>query len=159
MDCRIEDKNGFSVIGKRIRVSTVNHENVKRIPEFWRESRKNGLIEDLFEFETGLEEKETEEACILGVCANMENDEFDYWIAIETDSETLDSHFEILEIPAATWAVFESGAKSEEIQAVWKHITTEFFQESDYKHANCPDIEVYPDEEDKCEIWVPIEEN
>ena len=66
------------------------------------------------------------------------------------------------EIPAATWAIFESvGPVPGAIQEVWSHIYSEWFPIAEYDHADAPELEVYlagnPNHSDyKCEVWVPI---
>ena len=88
---------------------------------------------------------------------------FDYWIACETNSETLSHELEKLKIPSSTWAIFESkGAMPHAIQDVWTSIFDEFFPDAGFKHSNGPDIELYPagdvnSQEYRSEIWIPVE--
>jgi AraC family transcriptional regulator len=66
------------------------------------------------------------------------------------------------EIPASTWAVFESiGPMPGAIQKVWKRIFSEWFPATGYEHADAPELEVYlpgdpSDSNYKCEVWIPI---
>jgi len=99
---------------------------------------------------------------VLGVCADMHDNGFDYWIAAATTKEC-PAGFEKLDIPAARWIVFEiTGAIPKAIQDGCHYILfNEWLPLSGYKHANAPKLEWYsvgdmssPDY--KSEIWIPI---
>jgi len=98
---------------------------------------------------------------VLGVCADMHDNGFDYWIAAATTKEC-PAGFEKLDIPAARWIVFEiTGAIPKAIQDGCHYIFNEWLPLSGYKHANVPELEWYsvgdmssPDY--KSEIWIPI---
>ena len=50
-----------------------------------------------------------------------------------------------LEIPAASWAVFENdGHFKEDVQSVFRRFYTEWLPFSGYEYAGLPDMEVYP---------------
>lgn len=161
MDYRIVEKLAFKVIGKGIRVTTKDGENFKRIPEFWGECCQNG-------FATKLEKMADKSAvvgeCKLGICMEFNTDinEFTYLIGVENTRGI--SHGGLVEkdVPAATWAVFESiGSMPHAIQNLWKRIYSEWFPSTGYEHAGELDMEVYPpgdadDENYRCEVWIPI---
>ena len=76
MDYKIVEKGAFKVVGKGLRVSTKDGENLERIPEFWEESCQNGLYDKLCSISNGSE--------IFGVCLNdFGNEQFTYFIATE----------------------------------------------------------------------------
>lgn len=95
MNYRIEERHGFTVIGIKERMNTVNgNENFGRISEMWAElsedqaskilSYANGNIDGL-----------------IGVSANNNGAEFDYYIAATTDVSD-ENTLNILEIPTST---------------------------------------------------------
>lgn len=155
MDYKIVDKEAFQVIGKGKRVSTCNGENLKDIPAFWDEVNTTDLDKLICEAAGNNE--------MLGICMEFDhpNEEFTYFIGAEKKSEE-DGSLEVKEIPAATWAVFESvGPMPHAIQGVWKRIYSEWFPSTGYEHGGGPEFELYPpgnpnDENYRCEIWIPI---
>jgi len=163
MDHRIEVKKSFWVIGKFITVSKENHP-IDLIPGFWKESHQNGFIRELIAMAANDEDIQTGKNCLLGICAGgNESGSFNYWIAVESQQDTVSASLKKLEIPASTWAVFTStGAMPLTIQDLWQKIFTEFLPGSAYKHAPSPEIEFYPEgdvdsPEYICEIWIPVE--
>lgn len=155
MDYKIVDKEAFQVIGKGKRVSTCNGENLKDIPAFWDEVNTTDLDRKICEAAGNNE--------MLGICMEFDhpNEEFTYFIGAEKKSEKNRS-LEVKEIPAATWAVFESvGPMPHAIQGVWKRIYSEWFPSTGYEHGGGPEFELYPPgnpngENYRCEIWIPI---
>jgi AraC family transcriptional regulator len=60
-------------------------------------------------------------------------------------------------VPASTWAVFEShGPMPDSIQTLTRRIFTEWFPSTKYIHAGSAELELYL-EDDKFEVWIPIE--
>lgn len=161
MDYRIVDKPAFKVIGKGIRVSVKDGENIRRIPEFWWECYQSG-------FSTELEKMADKDAVTgeskLGVCIEQgpEPDEFTYFIGIENTKGAIPDGFTEKDIPAATWVIFESvGSMPDAIQNLNKRIYSEWFPTTGYERAGEFDMEVYPpgdadDENYRCEVWIPI---
>ena len=155
MNYKIVEKEAFKVIGKGIRVSTREGENLKKIPAFWQECCQNGLSEKL--------EKIAGEMGKLGICMNDYGEEqFTYIVAAEKPVGYEETDLQEYTIPGATWAVFESvGPMPGAIQKVWERIFSEWFPATNFEHANAPELEVYPegdaDSEDyRCEVWVPV---
>ena len=98
---------------------------------------------------------------VLGVCANMRDGGFDYWIAAASTKDC-PAGFEKLDIPAAQWAVFEvAGAMPKAIQDGFKRIFDEWLPFSGYQHADAPEIEWYSvgdmsSPNYRSEIWIPV---
>ncbi|WP_192929658.1 AraC family transcriptional regulator [Alkaliphilus serpentinus] len=159
MNYRIVEKESFKVIGVSKKVTTVDGENFKIIPRFWQEVNGNGTCEDL--------KKYCGDLGMLGICADFDHEaeEFTYMIASEKTVDKVPEAFEEREIPAATWAIFESiGPMPHAIQEVFKRIYSEWFPATGYEHADAPELEVYlpgnPDAENyKCEVWIPVIKN
>lgn len=158
MDYRIIDKDSYKLIGKSIRVSTKDGENFRNIPKFWKEFDRKGLCNKLIEL--------SDKKDMLGICMDYskELEEMTYVIAVEKTKDIDIGEFEEFEVPASTWAVFQSiGSVPDAIQKVWKRIYSEWFPATGYEHSGGPEIELYPDEgvclsadDYRCEVWVPI---
>ena len=83
----------------------------------------------------------------LGVCAQKKEggDEFRYGIGCRaSDVEGVPEGFEVLHIPACTWAVFQCvGPMPKAIQEMWERIYKEWLPASDYELIPDYDIENY----------------
>lgn len=157
MNYRIEKKSKIRIVGKKKWVSTENNEQLKEIPKMWDEfpeEKSNELI--------SISKEETKG--IVGVCADMYNNGFDYWIGTITDKELIEG-MEVLEIPETTWAIFEVIGPIRPLpntmQNTFGYIYSEWFPTSGYEHGQLPEIEYYtnddPMKEDyKSEIWIPV---
>lgn len=161
MEYRISETPAFKIIGKGISVTTQDGENFKRIPAFWEECSRNGLCCQL---ETLAEKASLTCASLLGVCMDYDHDlkELTYFIGVESAKADHPDQLEEREIPASTWAVFESiGPTPDAIQSVIKRIYAEWFPATDFIHTGGPEMEVYlpgdpNDPNYRCEVWVPI---
>ena len=155
MDYKIIEKDAFKIVGKGIRVTTKDGENFKRVPKFWEECYKDGTCDRVCSIAGG--------GNVLGVCMNdFSNEEFTYMVAAEKPDEFTGEDMTEVEIPASTWAVFESvGPVPGSLQKVWERIFSEWFPATSFEHADAPELEVYPsgdcDAEDyRCEVWIPV---
>lgn len=161
MDYRIVDKPAFKVFGKGIRVSEKDGENYQRIPQFWAECRQSGFCTQL---EKLADSKAATGKTKLGICLdyNPEQQEFLYFMAVENTRDDIPQDMIERDMPAATWAIFESvGAMPHAIQNLSKRIYTEWFPATGHERAGEFDMEVYPpgdlDSEDyRCEVWIPV---
>ncbi|MFA0814464.1 MAG: effector binding domain-containing protein [Anaerofustis sp.] len=155
MNYRIQQKDAFQIIGVKERYPINSEQNFAEIPTFWQKTTQSGIIPQL----CGLLNREP--YGVLGVCANMDDKEFDYYIAVASNSPTPQGLSECT-IPASTWAIFECvGAMPTAIQELQKRIVSEWLPNSDYEYANAPDIEVYFEgdqfaEDYRCEVWLPV---
>lgn len=156
----IVEKEALKLIGKSIRVTTVNGENQVEIPKFWERSNKDGLVDRLCRL--------NQVEALAGLClmedVNSTN-EFIYAIAVIANVSEAEANLEQMEyweIPATTWAIFESiGPMPHAIQTVFHQIYAEWFPASDYEHAPAPELEVYPEGDTasadyRCEVWIPV---
>ncbi|HEX7713277.1 MAG TPA: AraC family transcriptional regulator [Bacillota bacterium] len=158
MDYKIIEKQAFRVLGKGIRVTTRDGENLRRIPKFWDEFCEDGSYDKICKLMDGKD--------LLGICMEFspEQEELTYMIAAESGRGTADlpEGWMVKEIPAETWAVFPSvGTLPDAIQKVWERIFSEWFPATGYEHADGPELEVYPQEgmndpDYRCEVWIPI---
>ena len=90
-----------------------------------------------------------------------EKGELDHYIGVATSSDDT-SKFDVLEIDASTWAVFESiGPFPETLQNVWGRIYSEWFPSSGYEAVQGPEI-LWNESQDienpkyRSEIWIPV---
>lgn len=156
MNYRIEEKNGFRVVGVKENISTVDGYNFIRIPEIWDEVVHNGTCEKI----RGLCNEER--LGLIGVCTRFDDNSFDYYIAAQTSKDAIDG-MHAYEVKKETWAVFECKG-IEDMKQVWKQIYTDWFPSSGYQHSGGAEIEWYPDatngecqsDEYMCEIWIPV---
>lgn len=155
MNYRIEEKGKIRVVGVKKWFSTINSEQMKEIPKMWDNFDKEKMeqIKSLSETKS-----------IMGICADMYNDGFDYWIGAITEKECPKDMFE-MEIPASTWAIFEvigpMRPLPNKLQDIWGRIFSEWLPNSGYKHAEIPEFECYSNgdcmgETYKSEIWIPV---
>jgi AraC family transcriptional regulator len=90
-----------------------------------------------------------------------EKGELDHYIGVATSSDQT-AEFDVLEIEAGTWAVFESvGPFPETLQNVWGRIYSEWFPSSGYEAVEGPEIlwNESPDTGNpkyRSEIWIPV---
>ena len=70
--------------------------------------------------------------------------------------------YEVISIPAATWAVFESiGPLPKAIHDLEDEVFIEWFPSTGYEHDAKPELEVYlpgdPKSQDyRCQFWEPV---
>lgn len=161
MDYQIVEKPSFRIVGRPLRVSTKDGENMRAIPDFWQECVANGTLGQL----AALAEKSGVFAGdMLGACTDFASDmsEFTYLIAAESPTAKVPDSMVELVAPASTWAVFQAkGAVPDSIQSAWGYIMSEFLPSGEYAHAAGPDLEVYPPGDPmqpsyQCSIWVPV---
>lgn len=155
MNYRIEKKEAFKIAGVSRHYSVSLDEGFAQVPLFWQETAQSGIIPEL----CALMDRESKG--ILGVCADMNGRDFDYYIAVATSKET-PAHMADFVVPACTWAVFDCvGPMPEAIQTLQKRVVSEWLPNSGYEYADAPDVEVYfegdqsaPDY--RCEVWMPV---
>jgi AraC family transcriptional regulator len=90
-----------------------------------------------------------------------EKGELDHYIGVATTRDDT-AEFDVLEVEAHTWAVFESiGPFPETLQNVWGRIYSEWFPSSGYEAVEGPEIlwNESPDTSNpkyRSEIWIPV---
>ena len=154
MKYRIEEKAAFRAVGFKQKMSIVNGENLDRIPKMWA---------NLPEADYGklCAAGNAEPKGLLGICANFNGEEFDYYIACAT-TLAVPEEMSSLEIPQATWAIFESvGPLPDAIQNLTKRIFSEWLPSSGYEQDDVPQLEVFSagdihSADYVCEVWFPI---
>lgn len=156
MNYRIEEKDSFSIVGFKRKITTKDEENFNLIPAFWQESIEREDYKTLMDQQGPLGP--------LGVITNYDESsaEFDYYIAVEGSQVKDVADQATTTIPGGKWAIFESiGPTPDAIQKVWHRIYAEWFPATNYQHAGTAELEVYFDgdctrEDYRCEVWIPI---
>jgi AraC family transcriptional regulator len=160
MDYKIVEKPEFSLTGKSRRFSTLQGENFIKIPQYWQEFMASRDFTTLMNLNSEKPGTVTGGTC-LGLISCLEANNWDtviYSICVEKPAG-VNSGYEVFDIPAATWAVFDCSLSN--IQTVTKRIFSEWFPSTGYEHDNIPEIEVYFPErtesrEIQCQIWIPV---
>ncbi|MBA2872299.1 AraC family transcriptional regulator [Anoxybacillus calidus] len=160
MNYRIVEKEAFRIVGimKRVPIifkgenpeitamwKTLNMEKINKLKEL-SNVEPLGLIQASTNFSEGRME---------------EKGELDHYIGVATTKEC-PAEFTQLEVPASTWAVFETiGPFPDTLQDVWGRIYSEWFPTSNYEQIEGPEI-LSIESKDltsptvKCEIWIPV---
>jgi AraC family transcriptional regulator len=164
MDYKIVEKPAFDVLAKTKKTTAVNKENYIILPKFWfdfKASQDYQTVSGLIAAKPGLVTGDS----MLGVCIPNEDknlEEFLYAIGVEKTGKSVPVGFEVIPVPAATWAVFDvQGPAAKSVQDTIDRIYGEWFPSTGYEQAPLPELEVYfpgdtnsPDY--RCQVWVPV---
>lgn len=158
MDYKIMKKEAFKIIAKEQRFKKVEDiQGRSDIPAFWTECHGDGTVKYLSE---NCKKDGVLGGSVVGMC--MEDStvvkDFPYLIGAEYAGRDVPNGYKVVDVPAAEWAVFGiDGLGEEKIQQTWHKIFAEFFPSSTYKPAGNFDLEVYPTDTYKGEIWISVE--
>jgi len=159
MDYRIIEKPAFKVAGRIRKFTNANKQNLVDIPKWWEAFSKSPEWQQIAEV-AGKKAGQVTTGMMLGICFDFgQKEEFSYAIAVELPKGKSPKPFETLDIPASTWAVFETTL--DEISKCWDQIYREWFPSTGYEHSGGPEFEVYlPGDWSNpvmpCQIWVPV---
>ena len=154
MNYKILKKEEMHIIGFKKWFSTENNRQMTEIPKMWDE-----VTEEMKSRITALSNNDG----VIGLCADMYDGGFDYWIGCMSDKDCPED-LEELTIPASSWAVFEIIGSMRPLpnamQDIWTRIYSEWLPNSSYEHAMLPEIEYYSAgdmmaDDYKSEIWIP----
>ena len=155
MNYKILKKEEMHIIGFKKWFSTENDSQLQEIPKMW-----DSITEEMKRKITALSNNDG----VVGLCADMYDGGFDYWIGCMSDQKCPED-LEELTIPASSWAVFEVIGSMRPLpnalQDIWKRIYSEWLPNSVYEHAMLPEIEYYSSgdmmaEDHRSEIWIPV---
>jgi AraC family transcriptional regulator len=159
MNYRIEEKAGFRIVGLMKRVPLIYEGVNPEIAAMW-ESLDETAIHTLKALSN------VEPRGLLSASTNfsegrLDGGELDHYVGVATTLETPEN-LAGLEVPASTWAVFESvGPFPETLQNIWGRIYAEWFPSSGYEQARGPEI-LWNENKDvdsltfRSEIWIPV---
>lgn len=162
MDYKIMKKEAFKIIAKEQRFEKVEDiQGRSDIPAFWTECHSDGTVKYLAE---SCKKDGVLGGSVVGMC--MEDStvvkDFPYLIGAEYAGGDVPDGYKVVDVPAAEWAVFKIDYSNNEempkaMQQTWHKIFSEFFPSSSYKPAGNFDLEVYPTDSYKGEIWISVE--
>lgn len=157
---RLEQKDGFRLIGKSIRVSCKDQSHRTKIPEFWNECQRSGIFSQLISMDAGSPKG------LFGLFGAYDGQtgEIEYSIMVlsDRDSRDLPQGYTEQTVPSATWAIFDCiGPVPQAIQKGWTYLNEEWLIKYPFRHAECPELEWYSDgnsygETYLSQIWIPI---
>jgi AraC family transcriptional regulator len=164
MDYRMEKRDAMKIICRKKQVNKPQGDTATAdISAFWGECSADGTIEKLCRYA-----RFDNLHGILGICfsGEMADSGFPYGIGAEYNGKPVtDDEFDIVEIPAYTYAVFPcKGKMPDAFKDTYQKICTEFFpQSSTYEYGCGIELEVYPsadvqDPNYTCEIWIAVNE-
>ncbi|WP_099157681.1 AraC family transcriptional regulator [Virgibacillus ndiopensis] len=160
MEYRIEKKEPFKIVGVKKRVPIQfegeNQEIIKLAKSITPEQRKklhtfanmepNQVVNASYNLDDGCME---------------EKGSLDHMIGFLTTKEEDFDGFEVVEVPALTWAIFSSkGEFPKVMQETWAKMASEWLPSSDYELVEAPNISFTRDLSDRnnvySEIWVAV---
>ncbi len=151
MNYRLEELD-FEVrlVGKKFPVDSKVAFEV--IPPIWAREMASGFIAKLIDM--AWEKPQCRLESLLGICGTkprLNNEVFDYWIAVRYAGELPEGMEEYILRPC-TWAVFP------DVSDAWKRLFVEWLPGSGYDLADLPIIEHHfpPDHNPPTELWVPV---
>jgi len=160
MDYRIEKKEAYKIVGVKKRIPIQfegeNQEIIKLAKSITPEQRKklhsyanmepNQVVNASYNLDEGCME---------------EKGSLDHMIGFLTTKELDFDGFEVVEVPALTWAIFSSkGEFPKVMQETWAKIASEWLPASDYELVDAPNISFTGDLSDRnnvySEIWFAV---
>ena len=159
LNFRVEQQEAFVFIGVNTRISTENGQQATAIPAFWQQCREDGIMDRI---------RKTADipgnTPLHAATYHCTDDGYDYLIGTHWKEAKAPEDFTMLEVPAATWAVFPTAELSmeeaqREIALLWSRIFTEWFPTSGYELAQAPELELHfrlGDDLFRNEIWIPV---
>ena len=161
MNYRIESKEAFTLFGVELKTTVVDGQCFKDIPKFIGDCVDDGRVADLVA-DAG---KPPNGIFDAGVTYDHNpSGSMSYAMACYMPDKPIPSKYKIFDVPATTWAVFETGWATEhddeKIHSTWERIYSEWFPSASYEHADVDfDLEMYFGDRDgdcRCEIWIPV---
>lgn len=160
MNYRIAEKDAFRIVGIMKRVPVIFQGVNPEIAAMWK-SLNEEKINQLKKLSN------VEPLGLISASTNFsegrmeERGELDHYIGAATNMECPDDLSQ-LEVPALTWAVFESvGPFPDTLQDIWGRIYAEWFPSSNYEQTEGPEI-LWNEHKDitsptfRSEIWIPV---
>jgi AraC family transcriptional regulator len=165
MDHRIVQKPAFDVVGRSRTFVEASEENLTEIPRFWNAfmNDRNGHSAVVRLAENDPSRTVTGSQSLGVSMCRAGAEEFTYTIGIEAKAGAVPGDFDVIHVPAARWAIFDSvGPMPGAIQDVTGQIFCEWFPSTGYAHPEY-ELEVYlpgdPASNDyHCQVWIHINE-
>lgn len=163
LDYRIETKDAFKIVCKRISLSSKKELTTAEISDFWQQCGADGTIPALCKY---IPKSNIFDKSIVGASFGKDaaDADFPYAIGVYYNGIPItENDFFVEEIPAHTYAVFKCvGTMPEAFNKLYQQIYSEFFPASEYQPCGGTDFEAYPSADVNnpgytCEIWVAVE--
>ena len=160
MNYRIEQKDAFSFVGIMKRVPIIFEGENPEIAGMWK-SLTPEKIEQLLKLSNVEPHGMIQASTNFSEGRMEEQGELDQYIGVATTADCPED-FSKLEVPALTWAVFEStGAFPSTLQETWGRIYSEWFPSSNYQVTEGPEILSIKTKDLSSpsvtsEIWIPV---
>ena len=162
MNYRIEEKDAFAIVGLVKPVKLIYEGVNPEIAAMW-QSLDEATITTLKAL-ANVEPRGMISASTNFSEGRLEGDELDHYIGVATTKAAPDN-LARLEVPAYTWAVFESvGPFPETLQNIWGRIYAEWFPASGYEQVKGPEI-LWNEDKDitsptfRSEVWIPVKKS
>ena len=160
MNYRIEEKAAFGIVGIMQRVKLIYEGVNPEIAAMW-QSLDEETIATLKAL-SNVEPRGLISASTNFSKGRLEGGKLDHFIGVAT-TKAPPENLNRLEVPAYTWAVFESvGPFPETVQNIWGRIYAEWFPTSGYEQVQGPEI-LWNENKDvmsptfRSEIWIPVQ--
>ncbi len=159
MKYRIVEKDSFRIVGIKKRVTLVYSGENPDITAMWAllDPEKIGQLKAI----SNVEPLGLVQASVNFSEGRYDGGSLDHYIGAATDNPC-PTNFEVLEVPALTWAVFESiGPAPEAVQHTWARIYAEWFPSSNYQQTEGPELMWFESKDVtsptfRSEIWIPV---
>jgi AraC family transcriptional regulator len=170
MDYRIIDKPAFDAIAKSEKISAEIVHKFVIVPEdwekfwwdYWEKFYREKRDEPLEKLSRGKPGGITGGGYLAVTIINDGMESFTYAVGIEKPDTPVPAGYDVIHIPAATWAVFEStGPLPKAIHDLEDKIFIEWFPSTGYEFDDKPQLEVFlpgdrNSEDYRCQVWMPV---
>ncbi|GGY69240.1 AraC family transcriptional regulator [Streptomyces omiyaensis] len=160
MRYRTVARDAFRIVGDRARVPLVHEGENPAIA-----AQIRGLGRETLDRLAGLSAGAP--AGLVSAVVHLSDDreegaELDHWYGVTAAPDADPGGFDALDLPAGTWAVFESeGPYPQALQHLWRDVFTEWFPSNPYESRPGPEILSVRPAEDwstaAAELWIPVE--
>ncbi|MFJ8942444.1 helix-turn-helix domain-containing protein [Streptomyces sp. NPDC102395] len=160
MRYRIVEKESFRVVGRKARLPLVP-EGLNTAAVAHLESLDELVIVRMKKL-AGREPDGILSAVVYLTDSREEGAEADYWIGVVTGPEVAAEELDALDVPAGTWAVFDShGPYPGALQELWRDVFTHWFPSNPYASRPGPELlrtqPVKIGAETDSQLWIPVE--
>lgn len=154
MNYRIEKREAFRVFGVFETISTDHETAFRQVPQFFAKCDADGATDEINHLLGRFDDNRT-----ISALYDFTETDFKYMLCqYLPEGLSLPSRFSILEVPVATWAIFD--VPGVDMQSVWRRIWSEWFPSSEYETAEGPQFEMYyglaRHQNEFGEIWIPV---
>lgn len=148
MEYKIIQRDAMQVIGINRKMITKNNKHWSDISEFWEEFKQGGLQDKLNSYAL-------DDVVFAITTYSEEGDCFWYMLAVAYNDAQNTDHYDIMTIPAGTYAVFEVPSEYEDnVGNFTMRIFNEWLPSTGYKLTGGAEIECCTEKETV--IWMPI---